>query len=108
MVNYLRARSAYPDDFFLLQTVLHIIYSWQSYYVLAREFTLKLSRKCVHSFVGVVVRKAKTAASGVLWSLISRNLGLIKCQLVKVGDHLMLLLRASLNTRLVSVHIYFH
>lgn len=69
--------------------MLHIIYSWQSYYGLAREF--KGFKEVYSFFVAEVIRKGKTVMVNIYLQLVTaRNLDLIKCELVqvRVGDHL--------------------
>ena len=49
--------------------MLHMIYSKQSYYFLARELKLRILRKCVPCFVDEVVRKGKmVVVNRCLWA----------------------------------------
>ena len=49
--------------------MLHIIYSKQSFYFLARELKLRVSRTCAPCFVDEVVRKGKmVVVNRCLWS----------------------------------------
>lgn len=90
MVNYLMGHVYITWRFFLCSAMLHIIYSWQSYYVLAREFKLRVSRKCIHFFVAEVGGKGKAVVANRYFCLvISGNLDLIESWFrLSVGHHL--------------------
>lgn len=81
MVNYLMGHNCVIWRFLFCSVVLRIIYSWQSYYVLARKFKLSVLRKYIYSFVGEVVRKGKIVVSRYLELVTLRNLAQIR-----VGD----------------------